>query len=240
MALLGVAAAAKLYPLLLAPALLTYVASTRGRDEARRAFTAGAAVFVAIFLPFAAAAPGGVEYSLREQATRGLQVESLGGSALGVAHRLGAGFHVVTTHAPFSFDIAGRFASVLATLLSLAVLAATFVVWRRLSRGVVDRERTLFAVAATAVAFVAFGKVLSPQYLLFLVPIVPLVDSVVAWLVFLLALGLTQVWARFPEPFLQITKLGWPVWAALARNLVLVALYVLLLRALRRRETSHA
>jgi hypothetical protein len=83
--------------------------------------------------------------------------------------------------------------------------------------------------------------VLSPQYLLFLVPLVPLVDSVVAWGVLLLALGLTQVWARFPEPFLQITHLGAVIWAALARNLVLVVLYALLLVGLRRRShTSSA
>ena len=57
----------------------------------------------------------------------------------------------------------------------------------------------------------------------------------------LLALGLTQVWARFPEPFLQITHLGAVIWAALARNLVLVVLYALLLIGLRRRShTSSA
>ena len=80
---------------------------------------------------------------------------------------------------------------------------------------------------------------LSPQYLLFLVPLVPLVESLAAWTGLLLVLGLTQVWARFPEPFLQITHLGAVIWAALARNLVLVALYVLLVAGLRRsRSTS--
>ena len=70
-------------------------------------------------------------------------------------------------------------------------------------------------------------------------PLVPLVDSLAAWAVLLLALGLTQVWARFPEPFLQITHLGAVIWAALARNLVVVGLYVLLVAGLRRsRRTS--
>ena len=243
LALLGAATAAKLYPVLLAPALLTYVAHARGRREAERALLAGGAVLVAIFLPFAALAPGGLKYSLQEQATRGLEVESLGGSILGVAGRLGAGYHVVVTHAPFSFDIArphrGR---------SRGRRVAARAARRRRPRGgcsrasgPVDRDRTLGAVAAIAVGFVAFAKVLSPQYLLFLVPLVPLVDSVVAWAVLLLALGLTQVWARFPEPFLQITHLGAVIWAALARNLVLVVLYALLLVGLRRRShTSSA
>jgi hypothetical protein len=241
LALLGAATAAKLYPVLLAPALLTYVARERGRVEARRALLVAAAVVFVVFAPFAAVAPGGLRASLQQQATRGLQVESLGGSILGVAHRLGAGYRVVVSHSPFSFDVAGRGAGVLATLLTVLVLVAAAAAWQLLRDGPVDRDRTLRAAAATAVGFVAFAKVLSPQYLLFLVPLVPLVDSIAAWAGLLLVLGLTQVWARFPEPFLQITHLGAVIWAALARNLVLVALYVLLLRGLRHsRATSSA
>jgi len=240
LALLGAAASAKLFPALLALALLTYVARERGLHEARRALLAAAAAVFAVFAPFAVLAPGGLKASLQEQATRGLQVESLGGSILGVAHRLGAGYHVVVSHAPFSFDIAGRVATVLAAVLSVAVLAATAAAWRLLQRGPVDRDRTLHAVAATAVGFVAFAKVLSPQYLLFLVPLVPLVDSLAASAGLLLVLGLTQVWARFPEPFLQITHLGAVIWAAFARNLVLVALYGLLVAGLRRRRSTSS
>jgi hypothetical protein len=240
LALLGAATAAKLYPVLLAPVLLTYVARAHGRREALRALAGGTAVVAVVFLPFAAVAPGGLKFSLQEQATRGLQVESLGGSILGVAHRLGAGFHVTVSHAPFSFDIAGGTARALAAVLSVAVLAATAGAWWLLERHRVDRDRTLRAIAATAVGFVAFAKVLSPQYLLFLVPLVPLADSLAASALFLLALGLTQVWARFPEPFLQITHLGSVIWAALARNLVLVALYGALVRGLRARRATRS
>jgi Glycosyltransferase family 87 len=240
LAFLGAATAAKLYPALLAPALLAYIARERGTHEARRALLAAVAVVAAVFVPFAALAPGGLKATLQEQATRGLQIESLGGSLLGVGHRLGAGFHVVVSHAPFSFDIGGSTADALGVVLSLVVLAATAAAWLLLVReGPVDRGRTLRAVAATAVGFVAFAKVLSPQYLLFLVPLVPLVDSLAAWAGLLLVLGLTQIWARFPEPFLQITHLGGLIWVVLVRNLALVALYVLLVLGLRRtRATS--
>ena len=239
LALLGAATAAKLYPALLAPALLAYVVREHGTRAAKRALLAAAAVVVAVFAPFALLAPGGVKASLQEQATRGLQIESLGGSALGVAHRLGAGFHVVVSHAPFSFDIGGGAATALGTALSLLVLAASAAVWLLLVRaGPVDRARTMRAVAATAVGFVAFAKVLSPQYLLFLVPLVPLADSVAASAGLLVVLGLTQVWARFPEPFLQITHLGGLIWVVLARNVALVGLYALLALGLRRRRTT--
>jgi Glycosyltransferase family 87 len=241
LAFLGAATAAKLFPVLLAPALLTYIVRERGRREATRALLVGGAVLVAIFLPFAVLAPGGLRYSLQQQATRGLQVESLGGSILGVAHRLGAGYRVVVNTTPYSFDFAGRTAGAFATLGSLLVLAATAAAWWLLARrGTVDRDRMFRAAAATAVGFVAFAKVLSPQYLLFLVPLVPLVDSVLAWGVLLLALALTQVWARFPEPFLHMTRLGPGIWAVLARNLVLVALYGILLVGLRHKRSTKS
>ena len=181
----------------------------------------GVAVFAAIVLPFAALAPGGVAFSLREQATRGLQVESLGGSLLGVA---GGAVHVSTS--PFSFDIAGSTATAVGVITSLVLLAAVAYCWWR-------RRPTQIAVAAIAVAFVAFAKVLSPQYLLFLVPFV----APVAPLALLAVLALTQVWARFPEPFLRtVEHLGPLMWVVLVRNLALVALYVWLARRLR---TSH-
>jgi hypothetical protein len=234
-ALLGAAAAAKLYPILLLPVLALHA----GRDAARRTVIACAAVLVAIFLPFAALAPGGLRFSLKEQATRGLQVESLGGAAFGVAHRLGAGVDVVVSHAPFSFDVGGRAADAVAILSTLLLLFAVALVWHLLAGGRIDATRTAWAAAATAVGFVAFAKVLSPQYLLFLVPLVALVPSLPAALGLILVLGLTQVWARFPEPFLRTVHFGPAIWAALLRDLALVALFGYLVVELRRsRATS--
>ena len=92
-ALLGAATEQSSIPALLAPALLSYAA----RRDALRAAVVGVVAAGAVFLPFAALAPGGLRFSLQEQATRGLQVESLGGAAFGVAHRLGAGVHVVVS-----------------------------------------------------------------------------------------------------------------------------------------------
>ena len=79
--------------------------------------------------------------------------------------------------------------------------------------------------------FVAFGKVLSPQFLIWLVPFVPLVRGrrgVSASALLLAALGLTQTW--FPGSYwtLALDHSSPYSWFLRARDLVLVALAVLL------------
>lgn len=229
---LAASTAAKLYPILLAPVLYASISRTHGRAEARRALAVGAVVTAAFFLPFAILGPGGLRFSLQEQATRGLQVESLGGSLFGIAHRLGAPVHVVISTSPFSYDIGGDSARVAATLTTIILVAAVAAVVRAYRAGPIDVERTLVAVAATAVAFVAFGKVLSGQYLLFLIPLVPLVPRVRPVVLLGVALALTQVWARFPQPFGQVIGLQGMIWVTFVRNVVLVGLFADLLAEL--------
>jgi len=231
---LGASTAAKLYPILLAPILYASVTRTHGRSEGRRSLAVGTIVLAAFFLPFAILAPGGLRFSLQEQTTRGLQVESLGGSLFGVAHRLGAPVHVVISTSPFSYDIGGGWARAVGVLTTVVTLTAVAVVVREFRAGPSYVDRTLDAVAASAVAFVAFGKVLSAQYLLFLIPLVPLVRRVRPIMLLGLALGLTQVWARFPQPFGQVIGLHGMIWVTFVRNVVLVGLFADLLAELAR------
>ena len=88
--------------------------------------------------------------------------------------------------------------------------------------------------AAALVAFVAFGKVLSPQYLIWLLFLVPLVGGLrgrVAVGAYALAAALTALW--FPARYWALVKDVRPVrssWLLLVRNLALVALLAVLLR----------
>ena len=90
-----------------------------------------------------------------------------------------------------------------------------------------SRERVVVASAASVCAFVALGKVLSPQFLIWLVPLVPLVRGrrgLIASGLLAAALVLTQLW--FPNRY------WWLVYGFHTRETVLVAARDLTLLAL--------
>ena len=87
------------------------------------------------------------------------------------------------------------------------------------------------AAAAAVFVFATFGKVLSPQYLLWLVPLAPLArghKAIAAALLLFAACLLTQGWSQ--GRYGDVVDLEPIVWLVVARDLVLVAACVLLLR----------
>jgi hypothetical protein len=110
------------------------------------------------------------------------------------------------------------------------LVAAVLAIWAVAIRGPATPERLVRYAAASLVAFVAFGKVLSPQFLIWLLPLVPLVRGrrgLAATGLLGLALLLTQVW--FPIRYWDLVGLeAFPSWVLLARDLVLLALLAVL------------
>jgi hypothetical protein len=88
------------------------------------------------------------------------------------------------------------------------------------------------ASAAAVCAFVAFGKVLSPQFLIWLVPLVVLVRGrrgLAAGVTMVLALVLTQLWFPFRYWPLALHFAAFPSWLVLVRDLTLILLFAVLL-----------
>ena len=230
---LGVATAAKLWPGVLLPLVLVWLYRKRGKDEALVGLGIFLAVIAVIVLPFLVLSPGGVAHSLTTQLGRPLQIESLGAGLLLVAHQLGLyAPHVVSTHG--SQNLSGALPDALGVLLTILQAAALVAVWIAFARGRADRERLLCAATAAVVAFVAFGKVLSPQFLIWLIPLVPLVaggTGVTACWLFAAALVTTQIW--FPHRYWDVVDLNAVAVLVLLRDLLLVALFAVLLRAIR-------
>ncbi|HEY8791752.1 MAG TPA: glycosyltransferase 87 family protein [Gaiellaceae bacterium] len=231
-ALLGAAFAAKVYPVVLIPPAAIFVWRTRGRASVLRALAAFAAVVVVFLVPFLVLAPHGLAESFRAQAARSLQVESLFGSVLAVADRMGIYSATVvhrTGHA-ISYDLVGSLPEALAVLSSIAqALAVIAVAWLYL-RGRDDPRRLALAFAAAIVGFLAFTRFFSPQYLVWLVPFVPLLEPA-AWVLTATALVVAQVWFFH---YRDVFALGGHVWLVLVRDLVVVALFAVVLLRLRR------
>jgi uncharacterized membrane protein len=208
-AFLGAAVAAKLWPLVLVPLFLV---------RSRRGVGWGIAVVAVAFVPFFALAPHGVWASLHGQATRPLQIESLGAA---LVTTFGSP-HIVSGHG--SQNVAGH--GTLAALTTTLQIAALLAVWVSFALRRDDFPRH---VAAAATAFIVFGKVLSPQYLLWLIPLVPLVRGrrgVAATALLTAALVLTQVW--FPLRYWDYADDLHLAGVVLARDLALVALFAVL------------
>lgn len=231
--LLAVAVAAKAYPLVLLPLLLVALP----KRERRAGTGVFAGVLAVILLPFAALGPGGLRYSLESQIQRPLQVESLGGSFLLVLHRVGAYVpHVVSSYG--SQNLSGGAAMGLDLLTALLEVAAVVAAWAMFGRSARDERSLLCASAAAVLAFVAFGKVLSPQYVIWLVPLVAVAAGRVSLALLGAAVGLTQVWSQ--GRYHEVVAGAGIVWVVLARDLALVVCYVLVVGAVaaRAREPS--
>jgi hypothetical protein len=227
---LGLATAAKLYPAVLLPVALVY-AARRGRQNVLAALVSFVGALLLCFLPFLLLAPEGVWASIERQTGRPLQIESLGAALLLAGKQLG--LYEPTVVSTFgSQNVSGSLPDRLASLQTLLQIVAVVAVWVAVARARDPIAGLLCGSAAAVVAFVAFGKVLSPQFLIWLVPLVPLaaaVSGLGTTVLFVTALVLTQLW--FPTRYWDVVDLGAVGWLVLVRDLVLVGLLVALVRS---------
>jgi hypothetical protein len=235
-ALLGLGTAAKFYPALLLPLGFAYAWKRRGQREALVGLALTVGVFGLVLLPFVVLAPGGVWHSIDVQLRRPLQVESLGAALLLAAHHVfGIGVTAETSHG--SQNLAGTSASVVGAVSTVVQACVLVWIWITFARARANAATLVRASAAALCAFVAFGKVLSPQFLIWLIPVVPLVRGrrgLWASALLLAALLLTQVWFPFRYFRLALHFEAGLSWVLLARDLVLAGLTVLLATSLRR------
>lgn len=239
-AALGIGAAAKLVPVLALPALAATAWSKRDREPpgiktlALRSVP-GVATFCGIVgLLFGAALfIGGSSFvqSFAYHSDRGLQLESVWTSVLmalgwvqGISFEFGA------------FDVSGRgtgLASSLSLRVTLALLGVTaFVMYREHCGGGLARADFPRFAAAFVLAFMIASKVLSPQYMLWLLPLLPLATiglsgAGVAAIFLVACWTTTQI---YPAHYGQLMDLdSGAVAFLLVRNLLLILLWALML-----------
>ncbi len=236
-ALLGVGTMTKLFPGLLAVIALVWLAFGRGQwRSALRGGAIFAAVVAAISLPLSGA---GYIDSFQFHLDRPVQIES---SAASVLFALGGSDVTGTNLRPDRFKSngldGGHAGAVERGFLFLLVFALWLIAWLASLRP--DGRHLVLCGFAALLAFVALGKVLSPQYVIWLAPFAALAwvwgRRVVALLT-AAAIALTHV--EFPSRYFDLINSQTDVVVIVtARNALLLAALGVLMAALARRRRA--
>jgi hypothetical protein len=221
---LALGTAAKLFPFVLMPLGLLYVLRREGRPSARRALVWFVAVLAVVVLPFALLGPGGLRFSVAQQAGRALQIESVGSALLLAAHELGA----YSPHAAFasgSWNLTGGLPHGVGLIETLVQILAVVAVWVAFARSRRTPAQLALAAAAAVVAFAVLGRVLSPQYLLWVVPLVALLAPRLRTAAGLLVAALLLTRAIYPARYDALVAFeATPIWLLVARDALLLTL----------------
>ncbi|MDT0459828.1 glycosyltransferase 87 family protein [Streptomyces sp. DSM 41527] len=216
------------------PVLLLTGAAVRGR-RARALWWSAAGTAAGLTLFFVAAAPGALAF-LTFQRDRGTEVESLGALVFHIARQYGWDGQVLLHYGSLEFLGPGvPLVSTVALTLSLAAVGWLFL-WR-LRAGEPGPTTLCDAAFAATLLFTTTSRVISPQYMLWLVGLAAVCVTVRAGrqtlpaVLVLLATGLTQL--EFPVWFAHVVASDLPAVVVLAvRNGLLVAASLLACRRL--------
>ncbi len=234
---LGLGAMLKIIPLLLAPLYLLFHYRHRQWEKLWRGPLAMAAMALSVSLPFALAAPTGLAHSFKNQFIRPLQLESTWSLPFLWAKKL-TGYPVKTTFSFGSDNIIAPHAGAVAALATAVLLILLGLGYFRFYRTTKQTEEkrehqdALLRFSAIAlVVFIAFNKVFSPQYVIWLLPFVPL-----GWmmgrryLAGLLAIIMLLTQYEYPSHYEQLVGFKGAMIAELTlRNFLLVVLLLVLL-----------
>ena len=227
----AVGAAVKLWPALLLPAM---AGRREGRGPVLRVAAAVAGFVVAGTV--AVAGWGRLVSPFAFQSGRGLQIESVAASPAMVGWVVSPGSYTVSYGPAHAFEVTGPGVPVLvhlSTALTVLVAVGLLVLWWRLWRAGGTVQAVCWAGLAAVTGFVVSSRVLSPQYLLWLLPMAAAAVAVAGrcraaqlrWAAGLLVAALlTQL--EFPVYYGDLVGhhpgSGWAVAVLAARNAVLV------------------
>jgi hypothetical protein len=238
LALLGAGAMTKGFPLVAAPVALFWLVA---RGERRAAVEgAGAMLLVVVALAGLALAlsPDGAVDAVRYHLERPVQVESVPAVALNALDGVGLG--EATSVASHRADGLEHPASGIVTAIGIAAMLAAVALLAAAAYRRPDPRTLVLAALAAVTAFAVLGKVLSPQFLLWIAPLGALAF---AWRMHALAAAVAAAmlltFAEFPSRYFDlVAREPFPLVLVTARDAVLIGALALAAAAVSRPEAA--
>jgi uncharacterized membrane protein len=241
--LIALGALTKIYPIFIGPIFLIYYIRNQQYRRIWSTISTLGATILAVVLPFLIVSFESLWSLISYHGQRGIQLESLYSSFLLVADKLG--FTAIGISLDFgSWNLTSPLADALAKvsiyIMGFFLLLAYWFIYNQMKAGKSQFTRMgAYALLITAVTLV-FDKVLSPQYLIWLIPFIPLVFGPFSntILIIFMAIGfLTYI--IFPLNYLAlITVRTDQVVILLLRNILLILLAAMAVVSLRRMKPS--
>jgi len=232
--LLAVAILVKLVPLAFIPVLLIVHWRRHGWPSVGRGVSWCAGIVAVGIVPLVLAAPSGMWSTIAYHLDRPLQLEATGSAYL-MSLRIMAGASLAVESSFGSQGLSGENPQYVATISTIVLVALIAViawqVWRLVQRNTAATDGVLLVagIAATCVALLVAGKVLSPQFLVWILPGAVLIAGRygrAALAVAVASLLVTQ--AYFPVLYWYIVALQTPEMLILiTRDVLLIVLLAL-------------
>lgn len=255
-ALLALGAMTKFYPAVIAPIFLLYYIRNRQYRHIWSGILTFAATTLVVALPFLIINADSIWGLLSYHSQREIQIESTYSAFLMAADKLGL-IRASVTFGAGSWNLSGPLipspdnpnllilpaitvATISTYVLALLLLTAYWFIYGQMKPGKIDFTR-LGAYSLLVVTITLIGsKVLSPQYFIWLIPLMPLVFGkwrYAIWIVFLIIGALTYY--IFPGHYSALLALkSGPAAVLLVRNILLILLAVFVGISLRRTKAQ--
>jgi hypothetical protein len=232
-AVLGAATMTKGFPLVVAPVALAWLVARGERREALRGAAALAIVVLAVAAAAVALSPSGALDAVQYHLDRPVQVESLPALGARLVDGLG-GAAAVPVESHRSDGLLHPAGDALAAVFALLGAAAVALLAIGAARRPADPRALVLGSLGAVAAFATFGKVLSPQYLVWLVPLGALALAWGRWaLAALVGAATVLTFVEFPAYYFELVDgRAFPLTVVAVRDVLLVAVVVLAVREL--------